>query len=89
MLDKVDYSVGGYVPSTLPGWTDTMDDIPRIPPAEVVCTDELNEKGKPRKLRPQQRSIAVLKTLVAQYTAPVAIVLDPFCGTFAVDKACL
>ena len=89
MLGKVDYSVGSYVPSTLPGWTDTIDNIPRIPAAEVVYSEEVGENGKRLRLCPEQKSVAVMKTLVAQYSAPGGLVLDPFCGTFAVAKACL
>lgn len=53
MLQRVDYNVSGYVPSTLPVWRDTMDNIPRISPADVVYSDEVGENRKPLKLRLQ------------------------------------
>lgn len=55
-----------------------MDNIPRIRPVEVVYTDEVGDNGKPLKLCPEQKSVAVLKTLVPQYSAPGSIVLDAF-----------
>lgn len=89
MLQRVDYNLGGYVSSTLPGWTNTMDNIPRLPATEVVYGDVIGNNGRPVMLRPEQKNISVMKTLVAQYSPPGGIVLDPFNGTFAVAKACL
>lgn len=87
MLKKVDYK--GYVPSCLPGWTHTMDNIPCITPAEVVYTKNVGDSAKPLKLRRVQKSVAVLKTLVVYYSTHGSILLEPFCVTFGLAKACL
>lgn len=66
-----------------------MDNIPLFPPAEVVYTNEVGESGKPRKLRPYQKSVAVTTTLMAHHSAPGSIVLDLFCAPLAVAKTAL
>ena len=88
-LKQVDYSVPPYVPSTYPSFTNIMDNIPRVPPDETVYSSEVGDNGRRLMLRPEQKSIACLKTLVAQYCPPGGYVVDPFGGTFATAKACL
>ena len=88
-MEKLDYNAGGFIPSTLPGWTDTIDNIPRIPASEIIYRPELLENGKAGRIRPEQKSTALLKTLVAKYCPPGGLVLDPFAGTMSTARACL
>ena len=89
MMEKLDYNAGGFIPSTLPGWTDTIDNIPRIPASEIIYRPELLENGKAGRIRPEQKSTALLKTLVAKYCPPGGLVWDPFAGTMSTARACL
>lgn len=89
MVQIVGYNVGGYVPSSLPRWVDTMNNTPRIPPVEVVYTEEVGDNGKPFKRRLEQKSFAVLKNLVAQYRATGRMFLSLFCRTVVAAKECL
>lgn len=54
-LDCVDYVRGGLVPSRYPGWTDTIDNIPRLVPMEKVHTDRKSKNSRPLMLRPGRR----------------------------------
>jgi DNA modification methylase len=89
MLEKVDYCASSYVPSTLPGWTNTIDNIGKPLADELVYMDEVGENGKPLLLRPEQKPLALMQTLVSKYSPPNGLVFDPFAGTLSTAKACL
>lgn len=88
-LDRVDYNNGGFIPSRFPGWTDTIDNIPRLTPGEKVFTDKVSDNGRPLMLRPEQKSVAVMQTIVSQYTQPGDIVVDQFAGSGSTGRACM
>jgi len=76
-------------PSTLPGFTNVMDNIPRVPVNEVVYTKDRADNGRRLKLRPEQKNVSWMMDLVQKFTKPGMLVLDPFAGTLSVAKACL
>lgn len=39
-------------------------------------------------LRPEQKRIAVMKTLVDNYSQPGDLVYDPFAGSYVTERAC-
>lgn len=89
-LQSVDYSRGGYITSSLPGWTDTIDNIPRLTTSEKIYTDKLCPHNKrPLMLRPEQKSEALMMTLVEKYSQPGDLVFDPFGGALTTGRACL
>jgi hypothetical protein len=56
---------------------------------ELVYTEEKGENGKRLLLRPEQKPIALMETLVSKYCPPGGIVFDPFAGSLSTAKACL
>lgn len=91
MLNMVNYQAGGEVPSSLPGWTNVMTNLPRLEPKEVVYKQRESETqiGGSQKWRPEQKSIMLMKDLVSKFSSPGAVVMDTFCGTLSTAKACL
>ena len=86
---RVDFNRGGFVPSRHKGYTDCIDNIQRLTPHEKVCTDKLSENGRPKMLRPEQKSMALLQQIISKYTQPGDIVFDPFAGSYATGRACM
>ena len=90
ILNRVNYTAPPYVPSSFPGWTDTIDNIPRLPKNEVVYQTGPSTTGSRRPMvRPEQKNVSLMKTLLAKYCPAGGMVCDPFSGTFAVAKACI
>ena len=89
MLDRVNYNVGQYVPSTLPGWTCTTDNIPRLTAVEKVYSDTRGENNRRLLLRPEQKTLASLKTTIDKYSQPGGLVMDQFAGWFSTARACM
>jgi DNA modification methylase len=91
IISRVDYSSPAFVPTSLPGWTDTINNIPRLAKQEAVFYPQTSTagKGKPKMVRPEQKSIAWIKTLVNKYCPRGGIVFDPFAGTLSTAKACI
>ena len=88
-LGLVDYRRGGFVPTRHEGYTGSIDNIPRLDPLEKVYTDEKSESGRPLMLRPEQKSVALLQTIIGKYTQPGDLVFDPFAGSFSTGRACM
>ena len=86
-FEMVDYNSKGHIPSRFPGWTNVMDNIPRMERTEVIMTT--GENGKKTRLRPEQKSISMMKELIEMFTKPEDTVMDLFAGTCSVAKACL
>lgn len=77
-LDLVNYTRGCHVLSSLPGWTDTIDNIPRLTADEKAYTTEVGDRNRPLMLRLEQKSEALLMTLEEKYSQPGDLVFDPF-----------
>ena len=52
MLKRIDYNDSSEIASTMSGWTNIMDSVPRVPKDEVLTTYEVHDNGKKVKLRP-------------------------------------
>ena len=85
----MDYSAESFVPSTLPGWTNIIDNVPAAPRSERICREHLDPIGRPISVRTEQKPTALLKTLIVKYCPPGGLVLDPFAGTLSTARACL
>jgi len=88
---RVRYSDQGLIASRYPPWTNTKENVPTVVVPEAVRVQQVDDTGRVRKstmLRPEQKSIAVLGTLIGEYTKPGDTVLDMFAGTFSTAKAC-
>ena len=88
-FSRVNYERGGFVPSRHKGYTDCIDNIPRLTPQEKVYTDEVNSNDRPKMLRPEQKSVALLKTIISKYSQPGDIVFDPFAGSYSTGRSCM
>ena len=88
ILKRLDYNAPAYVPTSLPGWTDTIDNIPRLPANEAIFLPGTGTT-KPQMLRPEQKNVSWMKTIVNKYCPGGGTVLDTFAGTLAVAKACI
>lgn len=86
------YSNTGHVPSTHLPFTNVIDNV-RLQKSEIMRRrfeeGEAQSRGKGMMLRPEQKSINLLRHLISQYTKPGEIVLDMFGGTFSTARACL
>lgn len=89
LLRRVDYNMPGNVPSSHPSWTNVIDNIPRLPPTEVVYCEQRTENGRRRMLRPEQKCSAMMMDTIVKYTKPGGVVVDLFGGTWSVLKACM
>ena len=89
LLSRVDYLCSRDTPSHLPGFTNVMDNIPRLPIHEVVYGERRSERNRRLMLRPEQKNVGWMKDLVAKFSRRGMLVVDPFAGTLAVAKACL
>jgi len=89
ILRRVNYNAPQYTPSSLPGWTNVMDNIPRLPVNEVVYSTVRSDNGRRRMVRPEQKNVSWMMDIIQQYTTEGMLVLDLCCGTMSVAKACL
>lgn len=86
---RVDYQAVSDTPSSYPGFTNEMNNIPRIPWSEMVFKNQVGTTGRRQMVRPEQKNVSWMKDLVSKFTKPGMTVLDCFAGTLSVGKACL
>lgn len=88
-LARVNYMSDRVLPCTHPGYTNAVDNVPRVPPHEVVYSNLATEGGRRRMIRPEQKPVALLMDIINKFTSPGMLVLDCFAGTCSVAKACM
>ena len=66
-----------------------MDNFQRLHNSEIVLMDVRGENNKRLMLRPEQKSEAVLKSIISKFTHPGELVCDPFGGALSTARACL
>ena len=86
-FEMVDYNSKGHIPSRFPGWTNIMENVPKMERTEVIMT--AGENGKKVRLRPEQKSVSMMKELIEMFSKPGDTVMDLFAATCSVAKACL
>jgi len=85
----VNYSPHGYVCSTFQPWTNIINNIPRLSHEErITVVDPRNAKRK-MALRPEQKTSALLKEIIARFSQPGDVVVDMFAGTYSTGIAAL
>lgn len=93
-FDMVSWTGQGYIPSSFPAHTNVMNNVPALSVGErFYRTDSKgasSSKGnRPQMLRPEQKSVLLLKELIARFSNPGDIVVDLFGGTFSTAIAAL
>lgn len=63
-LHMVDYTRGGCVPSYLPRWTDTIDNLILVRSEDIVYTDQKGNNNNSLMIRLEQKSVPCLQTKV-------------------------
>lgn len=89
ILGLVDYKRGGYIPSTVLGWTNTVDNIPSLTASEKLYIDKVRNNSCSLLHQPEHKSPAVLKTILRKYSQPVDLVFDLFSSSLSTERACL
>ena len=84
----VNYRPFGYISSSFSATKNTIDNIPLLSPNEGLFWPR--EDGKKRKglVRPEQKSLQLLKELVSRFSQPGDKVVDFFAGSFSTAVAC-
>lgn len=85
-VDMVNYRWAGDIDCRHKAWTSDMDNIPNISGGERLMF--VDGDGSRRMVRPEQKSIALMRALVRKWTNPGDLVMDCFAGTFSTAKAC-
>jgi len=83
----VNYKSFGYVDSSFSAMKNTIDNIPGLAQNEGI-THPNPPPGKSRLLRPEQKSVLLMKELVSRFSQPGDVVVDFFAGTFSTAVAC-
>lgn len=95
----VNYKCFNYVQSSFDGRKNVLDNIPAVSGREVltekvaqtVVDEEDPEYGtvstKVKRVRPEQKSIQLLKELICRFSQPGDIIVDFFAGTFSTAMA--
>lgn len=90
---KVDYTKTPTIFGIHPPWTNTMRNIPRLSPDEVVYLERPDPftalSGKKPMLRPEQKQIQLMMYLIEKFSEPGDFSMDPCAGTFPVAMACM
>lgn len=81
MSPKVDYNAMSQILSSLPGWTNELNDVPHLREDEIEYTKQLSDSDYRKMLRPKQKNTDLLRDIVFTFTKPGDGVLDAFCGT--------
>lgn len=84
--EMVSYSNFDCVPSRFPGWCNVIDNVPKLSPAEQIMHVEDERKIA---LRPEQKSLSLMKELVSRFSVVGDTVVDLFAGTYATAEACI
>ena len=92
-LQMVSWIPHGHIESTYPPHTNVIDGYYPLTPGESLqvlntATSSTSTTGG-NMLRPEQKSLGLMKELVAQYSRPGDIVVDPFSGTATTAVACI
>ena len=87
---RLDYKTPSEFGGTLPSWTNVVTGVP-LPTGNEVVTYEVEENGETtkKKLRPEQKSVSLLKYLINKFTKPGDLVVDVCAGTFSTMRACM
>ena len=84
--EMVDYRVQNFVSSSFPATKNVINNVQRLLPGEQVRIP--NEDGSGTvPLRSEQKSLALLKELIARFSKPGDFVVDLFSGTFSTAVA--
>lgn len=82
----------GYVPSRYPAHKNVIDNVPGMAAGEALRWNRIRSAGQgaiTERVRPEQKSRALLKELISRYSQPRDIVVDLFAGTFSTALACM
>ena len=81
-----------YVKSSHPPYVNVIDNV-QFAPREIlykpVKPGENPGPGRRPMLRPEQKSVNLMKHFITEYTKPGSIVVDLFGGTFSTARACM
>jgi len=86
-LAMVNYVNFNYVASNYPGFKNVVNNVNRLLPGEQVRVPKVGSDATCA-LRPEQKSLALLKELIARFSQPGDLVVDLFAGTFSAAIAC-
>jgi len=88
--DMVNYMPFNYVLSSFPATKNVLDNVPALTPGETVMKVVKTSDGqdKLRKLRSEQKPLALMMELISRFTQPGDIVCDFVAGTFSTSTAC-
>lgn len=84
----VDYRNHSFVGSGHPAWTNAITGVTRLQPGEYLRS-KAGTETKSFRMRPEQKSQALLLELISRFSKPGALVMDMFAGTFSTAIACL
>ena len=87
---RLDYNTPSTFGGTFPSWTNVLTDEPAPTHQEIIYDpSESDVTGIRRRLRPEQKPIALFAFLIKKYTKNGDLVCDLCAGTFPAAKACL
>jgi len=99
--ESVDFQSLPSFTTKFPAWANVITDVPQPTGSEIRWVQEEQERpdrnasGKVSKrmrrfrLRPEQKSIELLKHLISKFSDPGDLVMDPCGGTFSCLHACM
>lgn len=90
MKTRLDFNSPSPFGGKLPPWTNVLTDVPQPTGHEVMWhPDKRDQYGGRCRLRPEQKSIELMKFLINKFTKPGDLVCDPCGGTMPAAKACI
>lgn len=88
-LERSGKNRGGFILSTITGCTNTIHNIPCITASANMYTDNVGNNSCPLLLRPNHKSLAILKTLSDKYSKSYDLVFDPFAVSLSTEHICM
>lgn len=89
LLGHGDYGVFGTITTNHPWWTETMNNILRVPPELRIFSAASKISGENIMLRPKQKSIEWMIDQMYMIFKVRELILDTGAGTLTTDKVCL
>lgn len=89
VVSHLDYKGHGNVPTNYRWWTNVLNNVLGVHGSQQVLRETSRSEGAAGMVRPEQKSIELMKDLLVKFSSPAEVVLDTCAGTFATAKVCM
>lgn len=89
VLPQLNYRGLEEVPTTNLWWTNLMNQMTHVPAGERIVVSEREVLDRNRVRRLENKSIAVMKDMVSNFSKPRHVIADLCAGTLATAKDCM